>query len=154
MAPKAAKRPSDLAARRVGYIVAVLVNAALLYGINAWPGWQAVPFLTEDMRLVTGLINASIVVGLVANVLFLAADPPWFKALGNAVTTSVGLVALVRIWQVFPVDFGRSSFDWELVARIVLVVGIAGSAIALVVALAEFLRAATQHPSGHEVGHR
>ena len=92
---KAAPRAGQpgFATRRAGYIVSVLVNAVLLYGINVWPGWQAVPFLTEDLRLVLGLVNASIIVSLVANVLFLAKDPPWFKALGDAITTSVGLVA-------------------------------------------------------------
>lgn len=142
------------ATRRAGYIVSVFGGAVLLYGINVWPGWQAVPFLTEDLRLVLGLVNASIIVSLVANVLFLALDPPWFKALGDAITTSVGLVALVRLWQVFPVDFGPSSFNWELVARIVLVVGLVGSSIALLVALAEFVRAAVQHGPGHRAGQR
>jgi hypothetical protein len=153
MGPKAVERRPAVAARRAGYVVAVVVNAALLYVFNVWPGWQALPFLTQDTQLVTGLVNASIVVSLVANVLFVAWDPRWFKAFGDVVTTSVGLVAVVRIWQVFPFDFGSSSIDWALVARVVLVVAIVGSAIGIVAALASFMRAVTGHHSGRQVGH-
>jgi hypothetical protein len=43
------RRPS-VATRRVGYVVAAVGEATLLYLVNVWPGWQAVPFLTADTR--------------------------------------------------------------------------------------------------------
>jgi len=135
----APKRPT-VATRRFGYVVAVLVNAALLYAANGWPGWEAVPFLTGDMPLVMGFVNASIAVNLAANVVYLVRDPSWLKALGDMLTTTVGVVALLRIWQVFPFDFGTSSFDWTLVVRILLGVAIVGSAIAIVAAFVSFMR--------------
>jgi hypothetical protein len=49
------------------------------------------------------------------------------------VTTVVGIVAMVAMWRVFPFDFGEASFDWALLFRWVLGVGIAGSAIGIVV---------------------
>ena len=124
--------------RRFGYVVAVLVNAAMLYAVNRWPGWQEVPFLTADTELVLGLVNATIVVNLVANVVYLVRDPRWLTALGDLVTTAVGLAALVRIWKVFPLDV---SDRWELLVRTLLVVGIVGSAIGIVVAIVRFGRA-------------
>ena len=135
----ASKRPA-VGDRRVGYVVAVLVNAAVLYAVNVWPGWQALPFLTEDMRLVLGLVNASMLVSIVANMASFAADPRWLKALGDIVTTAVGIAALVRMWQVFPFDFSGSSFDWALVVRVAMGVAIGGSAIALVVAFVSFVK--------------
>jgi hypothetical protein len=69
--------------RRFGYVVAVLINAVLLYAANVWPGWEAVPFLTADTALVMGLVNASIIVSLAANAAYVITDPPWFKALGT-----------------------------------------------------------------------
>ena len=136
-----------VAARRVGYAVAVLVNATLLLAVNGWPGWEAVPFLTAETTLVLGLVNASILVSLAANALYLMHDPPWLRALGDVVTTSVGLAALVRIWQVFPLDFGDSSFDWALVAHLLLGVAIVGSVIGVLVGLTSFVRdVATHHP--------
>jgi hypothetical protein len=135
----ASKRPA-VGDRRVGYVVAVLVNAAVLYAVNVWPGWQALPFLTEDMRLVLGLVNASMLVSIVANMVYFVADPRWLKALGDIVTTAVGIAALVRMWQVFPFDFSGSSFDWALVVRVAMGIAIGGSAIALVVALVSFVK--------------
>ena len=120
------------AARRFGYAVAVLVNVAILVLVNRWPGWDAVPFLTGDTEQVLGIVNASIIAGVVANVLFLFADPPWFKALGDIVTTAVGLAAAVRLWQVFPFDFGAGS-AWDTVARVLLVIAIVGSVLGILV---------------------
>ena len=135
----ASKRPA-VGDRRVGYVVAVLVNAGVLYAVNVWPGWQALPFLTEDMRLVLGLVNASMLVSIVANMVYFVADPRWLKALGDIVTTAVGIAALVRMWQIFPFDFSGSSFDWALVVRVAMGVAIGGSAIALVVAFVSFVK--------------
>jgi hypothetical protein len=141
MAQTAVRERQTAGARRLGYTIAVVVNAAMLYAVNVWPGWQALPFLTADTTAVIGAVNASMVVGLVANAVYVLHDPPWLKALGDLVTTVVGLVALVRVWQVFPFDFGGASVDWELVTRWVLAIGFVGSMIAIVVALVSLVRA-------------
>ena len=133
-------RPS-VGARRFGYLLAVLINAAFLYGINELPGWQKVPFLTGDTVLVLDVVNASIVVNLLANAVYAVADPRWLKALGDAVTAAIGCYVLVRLWQVFPFDFGGTTADWALVARCVLAVGIVGSVIGVVVNVAMFFLA-------------
>lgn len=122
------------AARRFGYLVSVLVNGAMLYGANVWPGWERVPFLTAETSRVLGFVNASIVVGIVANLVYVVVDPPRLKALGDVVTTSVGLVAMVRIWQVFPLDVASDTRGWGLVARILLGIGIVGSVIGILAA--------------------
>ena len=140
----APKRRPGVATRRFGYVVAVLVNAAVLYLANIWPGWEAVPFLTADTRLVIGLVNASLVVNLAANLVYLVRDPPWLKAVGDLLTTSVGLVAMLRIWQVFPFDFAGSRFDWELLVRILLGVGIIGSVIGIIVAAVSLVKSETR----------
>ncbi|MGZ4494658.1 MAG: hypothetical protein ACXVWU_08165 [Nocardioides sp.] len=137
----AAPRKPGLAARRTGYVIAAAINALVLYAANVWPGWEAVPFLTPDTRLVMGLVNASVLVGLVANLVYLVRDPRWLKALGDVLTTTVGLLAMVRIWRVFPFDFGGASFDWALVVHWVLAVGIVGSAIGILVAAVSFVKA-------------
>jgi hypothetical protein len=132
------RRPS-IASRRVGYAIAAAVNAVLLYLINVRPGWEVVPFLTGDMGAVLPLLNASLVVGIVANGTFLAYDAPWWKALGDLTTTCVGLVVLVRLWTVFPFAF-TGGFDWALVVRVLLVVAVAGTAIAVVVHTGSLVR--------------
>ncbi|MCK6209003.1 hypothetical protein KZX45_00400 [Georgenia sp. EYE_87] len=147
MSQQVRERPA-VGARRLGYTIAVVVNAAMLYAVNVVPGWEVLPFLTADTAAVIPAVNASMAVGLVANALYAVHDPPWFKAFGDAVTTVVGLVAVVRLWQVFPFDFGAATFDWELLVRWVLVVGIVGSVIAIVVALVSLVRAAAGSAAG------
>ncbi len=128
------KRPS-VAARRAGYVISVLVNVALLLGINVWPGWDVLPFLTNDFTQVLAWVNVSIVVSLALNVVYLFNDTKPLKALGDTVSLAAALVVTVLMWRVFPFDFGDSTFDWTLVFRILLGVGIFGTAIAIVVNL-------------------
>jgi hypothetical protein len=133
------KRP-PVATRRVGYVVAVLVNAALLYAANVWPGWETVPFLTEDTSQVMPMVNASITVSLAANVVYLLRDPRWLRALGDVVTTAVGLAAVLQLWQVFPFDFDDDGFDWALAVHVLLGIAIVGSVIGIVAGLVTFFR--------------
>ena len=133
-------RRQPVAGRRLGYTIAVGVNAVLLYLINVAPGWDAVPFLTPATTQVLPWVNAALIATAVANVLYVVWDPRWFRALGDIVTTSIGVVAMMRLWQVFPFDFTGSSLDWALVARVALGIGIGGSLIGIVVALVTLVR--------------
>lgn len=131
----------SVAGRRAGYAVAMTVNLVLLFLVNVTPGWQAVPFLTENTTDVLLLVNLSMGAAVVANAVYSVFDPPWVRALGDAVTTSVGLASLVRIWQVFPFEFDTGSVPWDLVARWVIGIGIFGCVVAIIVALVRFVRA-------------
>src|SRR5690242_20164171 len=91
----AVERPRPPTARRTRYIVAAAVNVVLLFLVNVSPGWEAVPLLTGKMTLVLGLVNLSMVAGVIANHLFALYDARWFKALGDLLITGVGLAALV-----------------------------------------------------------
>jgi hypothetical protein len=136
-----------VAARRFGYVVAALVNLVMLYAVNRWPGWGAVPFLTERTEEVLPAVNATLLAGLLANVVYVVRDPDWLRALGDVVTTSFGLYALARLWTVFPVDFADSGFDWAVVVRILLGLGIVGSAVGIVAGLVRLGRATVGRPS-------
>ncbi|MEV0895358.1 hypothetical protein [Actinoplanes sp. NPDC049802] len=127
-------------ARRVGYGVAALIDVVLLVLANGWPGWEAVPFLTAEAADVLPLFNLSVGAAVVVNLVQLVRDPPRLVALGGIVTTGLGMAVLIRLWRVFPFDFGDTSLDWELVTRILLGLGLAGSAIALIVNTVQLVR--------------
>jgi hypothetical protein len=146
-----AGRPSA-AARRAGYGLAIGFSAALLFILNGWPGWQAIPFLTSDTTQVLWLVNLTLAAGIAANAVYLAYDPPWLKALGDLATTGIGLATAIRIWQVFPFDL---SSGWAATVRALLVVCITGSCIALVVqivTLARWLTGHTAHGGRVDIG--
>jgi hypothetical protein len=116
-------------------VVGAVVNCVLLFLVNVRPGWRAVPFLTADTPLVLGLVNSSLVVGLLSGVLCALVDAPRIRALADLAQNAVGLAALIRVWQVFPFAFEGDGFDWALVARWVLGIGMVGSVIGIVSAL-------------------
>jgi hypothetical protein len=125
------RRPSR-ATRRTGYVFAAVFNAVVLYAIHFWPGWQQVPFLTADTEQVLGWVSATLIAGLGVNIVYLLTDPRWLKSLGDLTITGIGLVAIIRVWQVFPFDFGDT---WTLLARIMLAIGFFGSILAMIVQL-------------------
>jgi hypothetical protein len=150
MTVNAPTRRPPVAARRVGYTIAAALTAAFWFLVNVGPGWRALPFLTEDAAQVVTLVNVSLAVGIVANLIYLAYDSPWLKAFGDVVTTGVGVAVLMRIWQVFPFNF-TGSFDWALPVRVVLVVAIAGSIVGIVINLVALFRGIA-HPTGTGTG--
>jgi len=118
MSTTAPRRTESATARRVGYALAVLINGLLLSGVNVWPGWRVLPFLTEDTRQVLGLVNLSLIAGMIANAVYVITDRTWLKALGDLVTLGIGMAVLVGFWEVFPFDFTGSSLGWATVARV------------------------------------
>ena len=58
------------------------------------------------------------------------------------VTAGIGLIVMIRIWNVFPFDFSDSAFDWTFVVRLLLVVAMVGAAIGIVVQFVTLIRLA------------
>ncbi|GAA4355317.1 hypothetical protein [Microbacterium rhizosphaerae] len=142
--PATRRRPST-AARRFGYLIAILVNAAILYLINVEPSWRVVPFLTSATVAVLPWINGSIIVGMAANLVYLFTDQRWVRAAGDLATTAVGLAAMFQLWIVFPFEFHPAA-PWTLLTRILITLAIAGSAIAIVVQLIRFVQVLARPP--------
>ncbi len=129
---------ASLVARKVGYSVAVMVNVIMLILVNATPGWRVLPFLTEDFVSLLWLVNLSIFASVMVNLAYLAYlayDAAWFKSVGQIGVTAIGLVASIRTWQVFPFDFSPYGGPWETLTRLMLVIAIFGSIVAIVVEL-------------------
>ncbi len=127
-------------ARRFGYAISALVIAIVAWAVNVWPGWDAVPFLTEETTQVLPLVNLSLLIGFLTNLAYLVADPPWFKALGTLLTAAISIAVLVRTLRVFPFDFGDSASTADAVTRGVLVFLIVASALGLVAQTVQLVR--------------
>ena len=127
------RQPSTSASRRAGYAGSMVASGVMLVLVNVWPGWEAVPFLTAQTVLVVGAVNASILARGAADLVNLVLDLPRPRALGDLVSLGFAIVAMVRIWQVFPLDVVGTT--WEVVARLLLGLGILGSVIGIVEAL-------------------
>ncbi|HEY0118784.1 MAG TPA: hypothetical protein VGC04_08400 [Cellulomonas sp.] len=132
--------------------MSVAVNAVMLWGAHRILDWGWLPFLTPAWALVLPVLTASLVVAIVANVLFLGYDGVWLRAPANAVLAGFGIAVSVRLWQVFPFDLSGYAFTWDAVVRVLIVLSIVGSAIAIVVEVGRLARAAAraadEPPSG------
>ena len=140
-APTSMRRRPSRAARRFGYGVAVAINLVMLYLIHTWPGWDAVPFLTDETTDVLPYVDASIVATILVNVVYVVRDGREVKPTGELVTNLVSLLSLVRFWQVWPFDFDRVWGGWQPLVYVLLVVATAGTVISALVQGVTLLRA-------------
>jgi hypothetical protein len=125
--------------RRFGFGIAIVVNAVLLYVVQNLTSWDVLPFLTTEFDSLVPWISLSLIVSIVAYLLYMVNDDYRLRSVGDMVTNLVSLVVTWRIFQVFPFDFSAYEFNWDLVARIVLILAIVGTfagAIAAVTKLA------------------
>jgi len=127
-----ARVPVPPRGRRAGYAGSLFTSLVMLLLINVWPGWEVVPFLTARTVLVIGAVNASIIARAIADLVNVVVDQPRPRAFGDLVSIGFGLVALVRIWQVFPLDVGSG---WEAVARVLLALGVVGGVVGFIEAI-------------------
>jgi hypothetical protein len=150
-----AKAVDTAVSRRVGYSVAVLANALLFYLVNIWPGWAAVPFLTEETLNVLVLFNVSLVAAMVVQVANLIVDLRWVRAAGEIVTSAIALLFTIQLWNVFPFAFDTAPIDWALVARVLLAFAVGGCVVSIIVqlvALSRTMPAAHNHAPAHREG--
>lgn len=140
MSETTTRRRPGRAARRFGYVLAVVINLGVWFAVNVLPGWEVVPFLTDDFLQVLGLVNLSLLAAAAANVTYVVADPPWYKAAWDVGLSLVGLLASLRFIEVFPVDFADQAYDLTTLVRAIAIVGAVGSGIGVVSALVRFGR--------------
>jgi hypothetical protein len=139
-ASHAAPTVSRRTGRRIGYIVAILVNVAFAWILNVWPGWQEIPFLTPAAGDVVPLVNFSLTVAVVANLVYLFADGVRVKAFGEMVVGVVNLMVTAVLLEVFPFSFTGYWAGWEWMARFVLIIALIGTGISVVVNLVRLVR--------------
>jgi hypothetical protein len=122
--------------------MAILVNLALLFVANNLLAWDLLPFLTDDFARVLWLIDISLLATVAVNLAHIWYDPVWFKSLGQIGLGSISMLVAIRMFQVFPFDFSVYEFDWERVARFVMVLSMVGIGIGIVVEAVKLARGA------------
>ena len=113
-------------ARITGYVIAIIVNAVMWYIAHNVLNWN-VPFITERFVAVLPAMEASLGATMIANVLFIAFDPRWFRSLAQAGLNVLSLYVAYMLYTVFPFDFGVDTFNW------LVRLGLIATAIAMVI---------------------
>jgi hypothetical protein len=119
--------------RQLGYAVAVVLSVVLLFVVNVWPTWRALPFVTNGAIQAVIILNVASFVAIVLNLLCFAVDTAWLKPLTEFINAVFAVVFSMEIWRSFPFDFPSDSVDWPLVTRIVIIAAVVGSVIGMIV---------------------
>jgi hypothetical protein len=135
---------SNRTTRRIGYGVAIAVNAAMLVVANNVLDWGWFGWLTEDLNDVLPLINLSLAASILANVAYIADDRPAFKGVLELVVNTISLIVTIRLLQVFPFDFSAYGSGWDTLTRWILIVAIVGISLALLVQLVRLAQTAVR----------
>ncbi len=122
--------------RRVGYVVAIVINVIALFILHSIPGWN-LSFITASFPSTLWAFDLSIGATIVANVLFLAYDAPWFRHLAQLILNVFGFIVVYTLYTVFPFDFGATG---NTIVRILLIIGMVGLGISEIVELVGLLR--------------
>jgi hypothetical protein len=96
-------------ARKIGYIVSILVFIVFLYVVRHLRQW-GLDFLTENFDKCLFYIQLSIYVSIAAQVLFIVYDNRWFKHLIQGIVNITSALSLIMIYVIFP--FNIQDGDW------------------------------------------
>lgn len=138
-----AHRSTRTTSRRIGYLIAALVDVVALFLINVAPGWRALPVLTEDAAAVAVTATIALAVALVFHLACLLRPHRAPARLADAVTTAAALIPLAHLRAAFPFAFDDGAADWADITRTALTIAIGVMSIMLLVQLVLLVRALT-----------
>ena len=124
---------SKNAAKRAGYVISIAINVAMLVIVQNLLEWGWLPFLTNEFAEVVPWISFSLIASIVANVIYQIDDSQTVKSVGQIGVNLISVWVSYIILTVFPLDFSGYQFDWEIVARVVLILAIVGAGIGALV---------------------
>ena len=119
--------------KRAGYIISAIITIVFLLVMNKIPDWNF-SFVLPTYRDALWAINLSLGVQIALYVILTFYHPPLFHNAAQVAFSAVTIIAIGVILTVFPVDFTRSPGPWlNTMFRVACIVGIAGSAVSIVV---------------------
>ncbi len=140
-------RPVWTAGRRLGYVIAIVVDVLLILFINDWPTWRVFPFLTSATPGILWAFDGSLITAVAFTVSLAIAHRAWLLLLRDLVAAAWAIVLFVALLVVYPFRFAPASIDWNILAVFIIVAGIAGATAGFVVQVIRLARlgAATPH---------
>ena len=112
------------------YFVAIIFNLIFFYIVNNLLNWQ-VYFITNSFNEVLWIINLSIIITIIGNILLLLYSPERFRHIMKIILNIVAFIAVYFVYIVFPFNFYNSFYDWGF--SILLILAMIGIIIAIIV---------------------
>lgn len=131
------------ASRNVGFGIAVVINVVMLVVVQNILDWGWLPFLTDEFVDVIPWISLSLIALIVTNLIYVFNDSALVRSTGQIGTHLISFLATYQLFRVFPFDFSAYEFNWGIVARVLLVLAMAGAGIGM---LAEAYKLVSYEP--------
>ncbi len=113
--------------RRFGYGVAVAINVVMLVAVQHILDWGWLPFLTDQFARLVPWISFGLLVTIAANLVYTFDDGARVKSTGQIVVNLISISVTYQVLRIFPFDFSGTTFAWEVVVRVVLVLAMLGA---------------------------
>jgi hypothetical protein len=123
------------AGKKFGYIVSMLVNAALIYVFNNLLAWN-IPYLLPTFEGCLWAIHLSLSATIFVNFIYIFFDVNWFHSLMQVFLNIFSWTSIYFIYSIFPFDFPASL--WAQVVKIALLVLLMVIPIGTLVELIQF----------------
>ena len=129
------KKTSEFVGAFIGGIISLVI-------VNTVPLWRPLTYsvVLETWIYILWAANLSIIVQMAGNLFLAIYHPARLYSFLQAIMAAAGLVSVIVFYQVFPLDFSQVVGNWlNIFFRVLLVLGMVGSAIAILVHLVRAL---------------
>jgi hypothetical protein len=116
-------------AKTSGFVAAIIVNIIVLYVVNNILSWN-LGFIAPTFQDVLWIFNISIAATIIANIIFLAYHPGWFRSILQIILNILGFLVCYYLYTIFPFTFSHAAYT--LVLQIILILGMIAVVIATV----------------------
>jgi hypothetical protein len=113
-----------------GYFGTIILSVIFYYIVNNLLNWH-IYFITGAFNEVLWIINLSILVTIVGNVLLLLYSPVRFLHIVKLIINIISFIAVYIVYKVFPFNFYNSFYNWGF--NILLILALIGIIIAIII---------------------
>jgi hypothetical protein len=121
---------------RASFVVAIIVNLIFIYIVNQVSYWD-ISFITSAWSETLWILNLSLIVTIIGNLLFLFYHPQWFRSLAQIVMNIFVFWAIKALYTVFPFNFSQPSL--MLLTWVVLLLLMVGVSISIIVEIVKLV---------------
>lgn len=124
------------------FIVAIIFNIIFLYIVNNLLSWN-LGFISPTFQDVIWIFNISICANIVANIIWLAYHPGWFRSIIQIILNILGFLVCYYLFIIFPFIFSQVAYTIAL--KLLIILGMVGLIIASLVELVRIILRISKH---------
>lgn len=141
------KKTSECIGAMIGCVIGLII-------VNSVPSWAHLTngIILESWSKVLWAANLSMILQIVGNFFLAIYRSARFYSFIQLILALAGLVSVIVFFLVFPLDFSKVVGNWvNIMAKVLLVLGIVGSLIACIVYLVRTIVGTPYKPKAPEI---